>query len=116
MGTYIEGGMRMAIDNVFDQSGDRSTVPDVMVVITDGQDASNVSSAQQDAASKNITIFAVGVGSFVDYNQLVAVAGDPARAYNATNFDFLDEILADICGNLGRSSGPGLEERFSSEF
>uniref|UniRef100_A0A914E7K4 VWFA domain-containing protein n=1 Tax=Acrobeloides nanus TaxID=290746 RepID=A0A914E7K4_9BILA len=103
-GTNIESGMNLAIDQVFDQAGDRANSPDIMIVITDGQDSSNVTGAQQTAASKGITVFAVGVGFGVDYNQLIEVAGDPARAYNATTFDFLDEILADICDNLGGSS------------
>jgi secreted protein with Ig-like and vWFA domain len=100
-GTYIESGMTLAIDQVFDQAGDRANSPDIMIVITDGQDSSNVTGAQQTAASKGITVFAVGVGFGVDYDQLIEVAGDPARAYNATTFDFLDEILEDICDNLG---------------
>uniref|UniRef100_A0A914D596 VWFA domain-containing protein n=1 Tax=Acrobeloides nanus TaxID=290746 RepID=A0A914D596_9BILA len=103
-GTNIESGMTKALADVFGNPGDRATVPDIMIVITDGQDFSNVTGAQQVAASRGITVFSVGVGAYVDYNQLVAIAGSTNRAYNATNFDFLDEILADICGNLGGSN------------
>ena len=101
-GTFIEYGMAEAISNVFDQAGDRPSIPDVMIVITDGQDASNVTGAQQAAALKNITVFAIGVGAYVDYNQMVAVAGAPERVYNATDFDFLTQVLADVCDNLGK--------------
>jgi altronate dehydratase len=93
--------MTKALIDVFGNPGDRATVPDIMIVITDGQDFTNVTGAQQVAASRGITVFSVGVGAYVDYNQLVAIAGSTDRAYNATNFDFLDEILSDICGNLG---------------
>lgn len=80
-----------------------------MIVITDGQDSSDVAGAQQRAAGSNITVFAVGVGAGVQSSQLIAVAGDQSRAYNAMSFDFLMDILKDICDNLGRVPGRRVE-------
>lgn len=62
-GTFIEAGMTLAIEDVFSQAGNRPNSSDIMIVITDGHDMSNVSGAQQLASSKNITVFSVGVGS-----------------------------------------------------
>uniref|UniRef100_A0A914CUV0 VWFA domain-containing protein n=1 Tax=Acrobeloides nanus TaxID=290746 RepID=A0A914CUV0_9BILA len=108
--TDIASGMNMAIDQVFGQAGNRPNSPDIMIVITDGQDTSDVAGAQIMAYIKNIIVFAVGVGDYVDYSELVAVAGSTDRAYNATNFDFLDKILQNICGNLAkRSADSGVE-------
>lgn len=57
----------MAVDEVFGQPGNRANSPDIMIVITDGHDKSNVTGAQRLAASKNITIFSVGIGSGIHF-------------------------------------------------
>jgi Mg-chelatase subunit ChlD len=101
-GTYIASGMNMALEQEFVTPGDRPTIPNIMIVITDGQDSSNVQGAQQIAASRNITVFSVGVGSNVDSKQLAAISGSTDRAFNATTFDFLDPVLKQICGNIGK--------------
>ncbi len=43
--------------------GDRPNVPNVMIVITDGEDSSNVAAAHQMAVAKNIVTYALAVGS-----------------------------------------------------
>ena len=72
--------MTKSLIDVFGNPGDRATVPDIMIVITDGQDFTIVTGAQQVAASRGITVFSVGIGAYVDYNQLVAIAGSTDRA------------------------------------
>lgn len=57
----------MAVDEVFGQPGNRANSPDIMIVITDGHDKSNVTGAQRLAASKNITVFSVGIGSGIHF-------------------------------------------------
>lgn len=68
LGTNISSGMNAAINVFFNPdgtpaNGNRLGVPDIMVVITDGQDSSDVRTAHDKAENLGIVIFAVGVGS-----------------------------------------------------
>jgi uncharacterized protein YegL len=102
-GTNITSGMMMAINDVFNE-GDRPNAANIMVVITDGQDNSDVAAAQADAEAKGITVFAVGVGDGVDVSQLELVAGSPNRVITATSFDFLGGIFQNICNSLANAN------------
>jgi Mg-chelatase subunit ChlD len=63
-GTDIAMGMNMASRHVFTpQGGDRSDVPNMMLVLTDGGDSSDVIGAHRAAAAKNITVAVIGIGN-----------------------------------------------------
>jgi uncharacterized protein YegL len=100
--TNIASGMIMALETVFGKTGDRPSIPNVMIVITDGEDSSNVAAAQQEAARKHISVFAVGVGPDVNYEELLLVAGEKNRVYNTTSYAFLEEMLKYISCQLGK--------------
>lgn len=52
-------------------------------------------------------MLAIGVGSGVNYGELLAVAGSPADVYNITSFVNLTAIVGSICHKiLGRISVP----------
>uniref|UniRef100_A0A914VBK2 VWFA domain-containing protein n=1 Tax=Plectus sambesii TaxID=2011161 RepID=A0A914VBK2_9BILA len=61
-GTNIASGMQAAIDLVFKRSY-RPDVNKLMIVLTDGQDTSDVVTQHQRAAALNITTYAIGIGS-----------------------------------------------------
>ncbi len=62
--TNIASGMNMATTHVFTrEGGDRSDVPNMMLVLTDGQDGTDVISAHRAAAAKNITVAVIGIGN-----------------------------------------------------
>ena len=64
-------------------------IPRVAVVITDGHSNSYTATvtAAQNAHDAGITIFAVGVGSGVNNNELNAIASDPSYVSTLTGFD-----------------------------
>jgi collagen type VI alpha len=72
-----------------------------MIVITDGQDTSDVAAAHQLSLTKNITTYALGVGSGVDQAQMAQLTGDPTKVYNVTDFSAVGAILNNICVNIG---------------
>ena len=62
-------------------------IPRVAVVITDGYSGSGTVAAAQNAHNEDITIFSVGVGSYVNSYELYAIASDPFYVSTLTNFD-----------------------------
>lgn len=101
-GRCIACGMQRATNDVFVAPGDRAGVTNVMVVLTDGRDTSDVITARADAVSKGINIFAIGVGTGVDIIQLRAVTGNPYRVYTADSYaslgwPVLESLLKQIC-------------------
>ena len=64
-------------------------IPRVAVVITDGRSNSYSATitAAQNAHDEDITIFAVGIGSNVNINELNAIASDPSYVSTITGFD-----------------------------
>uniref|UniRef100_A0A914XRM7 VWFA domain-containing protein n=1 Tax=Plectus sambesii TaxID=2011161 RepID=A0A914XRM7_9BILA len=106
-GTNIASGMNLAISQVFTTSaGDRSDIQNIMLVLTDGQDSSDVINAYKAAATKNITIYAIGVGNAVNRSQLEAiVGGNSAHVYNVFDFNALDSLNTEICIGILESAG-----------
>uniref|UniRef100_A0A914V9A6 VWFA domain-containing protein n=1 Tax=Plectus sambesii TaxID=2011161 RepID=A0A914V9A6_9BILA len=106
-GTDIASGMNLAISQVFKTSaGDRSDVQNIMLVLTDGQDSSDVINAYKAAATKNITIYAIGVGNAVNRSQLEAiVGGNSAHVYNVLDFNALDSLITEVCIGTLESAG-----------
>ena len=64
-------------------------IPRVAVVITDGRSANPTATATaaEIAHNEDIIIFAVGVGSGVNTNELDAIASDPSYVSTLTGFD-----------------------------
>ena len=61
-GTDIANGMNVATEQAFQSyNGDRPEVQNVMIVLTDGQDSSDVQTAYRRAQEKGITTVAIGV-------------------------------------------------------
>uniref|UniRef100_A0A0K0E4G1 C-type lectin domain-containing protein n=2 Tax=Strongyloides stercoralis TaxID=6248 RepID=A0A0K0E4G1_STRER len=98
-GTNIYLALKYGIENIFGGSGDRVSDPNVILLITDGQD-SNADKLKQlniEATNKNITIFAIGVGGDVDYAELLAAAGNTSRVFTGKSYSDLEEILGIFC-------------------
>uniref|UniRef100_A0AC35TXK6 VWFA domain-containing protein n=1 Tax=Rhabditophanes sp. KR3021 TaxID=114890 RepID=A0AC35TXK6_9BILA len=110
-GTNIADGLDMAINQVFGGLGDRPDAPNAILLVTDGQDGNTdqVASLQQLAASRNITIYALGVGNQVDISELVAATGSISRVYNATDFAAIASITNKICQTIASVAPPVVE-------
>ena len=79
-------------------SGDRPTVPNVAIIVTDGQSNNPPLTAieARKARAKGITILALGVGHGIRKSELNEMATDPdsSHVYTADNFDALASLQA----------------------
>jgi len=107
--TNTANSIRVADSQMFTASnGDRQSVPNVLVVITDGLSNDPNATWQQAMATRanNISIIAVGIGNQVDDNELRAIASDPLdfNVLHATNYSTLsaelnNKLQAALCPN-----------------
>ena len=78
--------------------GDRPNVPNVAIIVTDGQsnNAALTASEAKLARDAGITVLAIGVGHGAKKSELNAMATDPdsAHVYTADNFDALGSLQA----------------------
>ena len=78
--------------------GDRPNVPNVAIIVTDGQSGNPplTASEAKKARDAGITILAIGVGSGARTSELNAMATDPdsTHVYKADNFDALTSLQA----------------------
>ena len=77
-------------------TGDRPGVPNVAIIVTDGQsnNAALTASEAKKAQAAGITVLAVGVGHGIRKSELNAMATDPdsTHVYTADNFDALGSL------------------------
>ena len=78
--------------------GDRPNVPNVAIIVTDGQSNNPPLTAieARKARAKGITILALGVGRGIGKAELNEMATDPdsSHVYTADNFDALSSLQA----------------------
>ena len=94
--TDIGGGLEVARNRVFQSSGgDRSDARDVCILITDGQsaadDKSSAAAKARDIRQAGIELFAVGIGSGVDHNELNDITGSSDRVIFLDRTDLLTD-------------------------
>ena len=101
-GTSIATGMNYATRYMFTSGrGDRNDVDDVMVVITDGQDSSNVVAASAAAEAKKIKRIAIGVGNGVRIAELAEITGgDRNLVFQVGSFNNLTGIVGTLCQEI----------------
>jgi len=77
---------------------DVTTVPRLLVVVTDGQstlpELTPAAAAALRAPPKNVAIHAIGVGSLVNIEELEVIAGSPDRISLLSSFDFTNVTAA----------------------
>ena len=80
--------------------GDRSDVPNIGVVITDGRsnDRSATILAASNARKQDMTLITVGVGPNLDHSELLAVASYPSgkNYFKSNNFNTLDNLASNL--------------------
>ena len=89
----IDDGTRI-LSNVTTKVG----VPKVMAVFTDGNPDSVPWTLQavNSATRSNITIFGIGIGSSIDYNNLLQMAKTPQRVLSITSYEALSQSFQQI--------------------
>ncbi|CAM9420746.1 unnamed protein product [Lampetra fluviatilis] len=80
--THTGKAIKFAMDEVFASSARRgSDVAKTAIVVTDGKSQDNVTVPAQEARASKITLFAVGVGSAAEEQELRNIANHPPSTY-----------------------------------
>lgn len=93
--------------NMFSQnSGARSNVPRIAIVVTDGGSSNNAKTTQEadTARRENIGVISVGVGKATNNYELQIIAGSQSNVISVNSFDQLeqsvDQILQKACSGI----------------
>ncbi|XP_068686100.1 uncharacterized protein [Montipora foliosa] len=101
-GTRTDLALSLASKELFSiQGGDRPSVPNVLIVITDGrtnpQSSRPYPKVLQPLKKKNVTILAVGVGAQVDRTELITIAlNDSNHVFMVERYKDLTQILKSL--------------------
>ncbi|KAK3082673.1 hypothetical protein FSP39_002297 [Pinctada imbricata] len=78
--------------------GDRDSVTDVMMVITDGQsqDPRATAAAARRAHNAGIKTFAIGVGNRVKATEMDIIASDKNHVFHVSNYDALQQLKEEL--------------------
>ena len=98
--TNMAAAFIQARQNVFGRGGDRPSVPNIAVIITDGRSQPDPTRTVPEATNlkqSGVKVIAVGIGSQVDRNELDNIATNPSEDVIVAR-DFAD--LQDQLGNL----------------
>ncbi|OWF49639.1 Collagen alpha-5(VI) chain [Mizuhopecten yessoensis] len=89
--TYTDKAIEMMTQQSFTSgAGARDGVPKVGIIITDGVSRDQVRTQEmaRNAKAQGITLFAIGVGSSIDLDELQGIASDPAPYFTFMVDDF----------------------------
>ena len=90
----------MRTDIFTSNRGDRSDVPNIGVVITDGRSNDRTATilAASNARKQDMTLITVGVGANLDDSELLAVASYPSdqNYFKSDNFNNLDNLASNL--------------------
>ena len=94
--TNIADGFQTTLDQVFNQRGDRSNVPNIVILITDGTPNERVGDSQPQAnivKESGARVMIVGVTSDADSNLLRSLATTPSDYISIPSFADLSNIV-----------------------
>ncbi|CAC5403835.1 COL6A [Mytilus coruscus] len=82
--------------------GSRTDVPQIAVILTDGDpnDRADFASALLDLRKTNIIVFAIGVGRDRNHEKMLKIAGDPERVFELKDYDSLRAIRKELVDKL----------------
>jgi len=115
--TMTDKALEFAQANVFQpEHGDRPDVPNFIVLMTDGE-STNKNATKLEAErlnqNDNITVFTVGIGPLVNYDELNSLASQPGYNLTANNFEQL-RTLVQIISPTTLCTTPGMDsEKYS---
>ena len=96
---------------------ERGTVPQILIVATDGRSFDDVTGPSQAAAKAGIDLFSIGIGDGPDQNQLLEIArGVSSRVFNTEDYQHLiglSPLLAAETCKAQASVPPGTQAGYS---
>ncbi|KTG32498.1 hypothetical protein cypCar_00018712 [Cyprinus carpio] len=122
-GTYMGKAMNFLRDNYFTSAGGsriNEKVPQIVVVITDGDSADDIKGPARDLRQMGIIIFAIGVGP-TNMTELKAIANSPPERFvvNIDNYQALQGLTTTVKETvciLMRDQGKAIAPKFADVF
>ncbi|KAI2655063.1 Collagen alpha-6(VI) chain [Labeo rohita] len=122
-GTYMGKAMNFLKDNYFTTAGGSridEKVPQVVVVVTDGDSADDIKGPARELRQKGIIIFAIGVGP-TNMTELKAIANSPPERFvvNIDNYQALQGLtttMKETVCILMRDQGKAIAPKFVDVF
>ena len=96
--THAEYGIEAAVNILFNVTT-RVGVPKIMIIFSDGHPNGNEQRLQQaleDARHKEVTIFAFGIGDFINNETLLNFSNSPERFFSKGSYDLLSTAADEI--------------------
>ncbi|XP_078489329.1 integrin alpha-M-like [Ciona intestinalis] len=99
-GTYISYAIDETV-KVFVADGRKSIAKEI-ILLTDGGASQGwkLKDAAKNARNKGIVLVSVGVGTDVNDDQLLVIAGNKARVFQATDYNTLDEVVNNVVSTI----------------
>jgi collagen type VI alpha len=98
-GTRTELGLYDIRTKIFTaKGGHRAGVPQILIVMTDGnaQYASSTKSQADKVKAMGVNVFSLGIGQKIADSQLRALATDDSKVFRVTNFDQLVNFIGSL--------------------
>ncbi|XP_077371383.1 collagen alpha-1(XII) chain-like isoform X2 [Festucalex cinctus] len=101
-GTATGAALNFVLANSFTPAaGNRDDVPNVIVLVTDGRSADNVTQPAQAVKDAGIEVFAVGVrNANEDELRIIASAPLDTHVFNVADFDEISNIVGNLTSNI----------------
>ena len=74
----------------------RIGVPQIIALFTDGGSSNDISTQVSKLRSSNYTTFTVGIGSSINYNELIDIAGNPNQVFNVSSSSILQDFISTL--------------------
>lgn len=114
--TYTGKALAYTLDFFNEVHGGRAAlqVPQILMVITDGDATDHHSLAAPSMAlrDKGISVFSIGVEGAIEKQLEIMAGGDKSRVFYVDNFDALETLYKNITHVLCNSTKPGKKQRF----
>ncbi|XP_071133647.1 matrilin-2-like isoform X2 [Mytilus edulis] len=114
-GTNTDSALRYIFYNGFTfQEGDRSSVPNFLVVITDGF-SYNVDATIKEAnrIHQHMTVYAIGVGNSIDINELSHIATNRNHMFTVPDYNALHTLQTELhpiaCNGMQTTTPPTVQ-------
>ncbi|XP_067929075.1 hemicentin-1-like [Watersipora subatra] len=108
-GTNTHIPLKRAREEMFTpQHGDRPDVKNLLLILTDGKSYNSEETALQAELLRDngVEIYAIGVGTEVDFEELNAITGSSEKVYFAEGYSTLQNVEASIVADAKVSIGP----------
>ena len=108
--SFMGNALIHTAESIFSETtGSRRDVPKVLIVMTDGESMDDITKGSNMLKEMGVYIFAIGIGNYVDLQELNQVATEPksTHVHNPASLDMINQLrnrlVEEICSETKRS-------------